>query len=366
VRDLHWLFIQPHDVWMFRDARPFTAGTEFVARSLFPPPPDTIFGALRTFALEAHGILWQNDPDHYRVPQEVLDRWGAPATKTEPAKPPQITLHGPFVARKTPAGITRLIQMPQDVVRRKDSNSYHLLTPKSADFITEAPFAGWLPLMPPDDAPYEAAQGWLDDAMLEAYLRGTPPTAPIETRHIYQFEERTGVALTGARTAREHHYYRARMVRPAEDVGLLVGIAPDSEFNTITEGTLAIGGEGRMGHFMTVTYAPPSLLASSGQLKVVTLTPAYFMGGWRPLRDSWAPWFGAEARLVSLANGRTLPISGWDMAKGKPKPLRQMVPPGSVFYFREVTSLTLPFTEVPDDKPELGRIGYGAIAAGAW
>ncbi|MBL8152360.1 MAG: CRISPR-associated protein Cmr3, partial [Blastocatellia bacterium] len=38
------LFIEPSDVWLFRDARPFAAGEQSRATSLFPPTPRTIQG----------------------------------------------------------------------------------------------------------------------------------------------------------------------------------------------------------------------------------------------------------------------------------------------------------------------------------
>jgi CRISPR-associated protein Cmr3 len=358
-----WIFIQPHDVWMFRDARPFAAGSAFVARSLFPPPPETVLGALRTLAIEARGIQW---PDYYKrkVPQEILDHWGAPATPDIPAAlAGNVILQGPFVARQTATGITRLTPMPRDIVRRKDDDTYQLLCPQAANFLTDPPFAGWMPLLPPNDGHYEAAEGWLDDAMLAAYLNGTAPTKPIKIEAIFAQEERIGVTVTGKRTAREHHFYRARMVRPAEDVGLLVGINPALEFK---RGVIALGGEGRMGYFTTVDYSPPAPPTASTQVKLLTLTPAYFSGGWQPASNNWGPWVGSRARLISLATGRALPISGWNMALHRPKPQRNLVPPGSVYYFADATIPTTPFTETADDAPELGQGGYGAIAVGSW
>lgn len=45
------LFMQAEDVLLFRDGRPFNAGSDHEARSLFPPPPSVIQGVLRSHYL---------------------------------------------------------------------------------------------------------------------------------------------------------------------------------------------------------------------------------------------------------------------------------------------------------------------------
>jgi len=52
-----WIFIKAHDVWMFRDSKPFTAGESFFARSMFPPQPGTTQGLIRSFHYEHTGQI---------------------------------------------------------------------------------------------------------------------------------------------------------------------------------------------------------------------------------------------------------------------------------------------------------------------
>ncbi len=47
MKKLTWFTITPLDVWMFRDAKPFSPGERAWAGSLFPPPGQAIAGAVR-------------------------------------------------------------------------------------------------------------------------------------------------------------------------------------------------------------------------------------------------------------------------------------------------------------------------------
>jgi len=61
------LFFEAVDVWLFRDGRPFTAGSDHVAHSVFPPYPSVMQGAIRSnqlvllnVDLKAHRITIRN------------------------------------------------------------------------------------------------------------------------------------------------------------------------------------------------------------------------------------------------------------------------------------------------------------------
>jgi hypothetical protein len=56
------LFLEPLDVWLFRDGRPFMAGQQFRAASRFPPSPLVVQGALRAYHLMVHSTvpLWDS------------------------------------------------------------------------------------------------------------------------------------------------------------------------------------------------------------------------------------------------------------------------------------------------------------------
>src|SRR5262245_50562932 len=97
---MHWIFLQPQDVWMFRDAKPFSAGDGFIARSQFPPNPQSIQGAIRTHAIEMSGVDWV---DFNAGHDATLAKRIGSSTSLGALK-----LQGPFLAQK-PAGQQRPI-----------------------------------------------------------------------------------------------------------------------------------------------------------------------------------------------------------------------------------------------------------------
>ncbi len=379
-----WYFIEPQDVLMFRTAKPFAAGQSFVARSMFPPNPQTMQGALRACVIEHSAVAWdvfrrRLDEDR-AVVQELQAQIGVPATyQGDEASLGSFTMQGPFVAY-CPTGtnqVRRLIRIPLDVLRHKDDlQRYAILSPQELDFDTDM-FDNWRPLGLNTPAEgFEQAAGWLDDAGFNAYLNGDllnyldefsnkgEPLPILESSQVFMYDERVGLALDlSRRGAAEGMLYHAEFARPAPGIGLLVALP--SGMLPAEVGTLNLGGEARTAHYRAVDYQPTSPQIQ-GNLKVVLLTPAYFEGGWQPANGDWSPWVGENATLVSMAIGRPNLISGWDAAKREPKPLYHYLPAGSVFYFENATAPTIPFTDTPNGDLDNGKLGFGAVAVGTW
>lgn len=368
-----WIFIEAHDVWMFRDAKPFTAGEGFIARSTFPPYPQTVQGAIRSLVIEQSGI--SHADFRSRADEMLLGKIGAPATtKAGNATLGNFWMKGPYVACRRGEKIRLLVPTPLDVIRRKDNpdGPFVLLRPQPPDFACNVPFDGWQMLVPPDTKEYEPAGGWLRQADFERYLNGQPPKSKhvVKTSDIYELDGRVGLALDYTRrTHRESMFYNIEFARPQRDIGLLVEV-PEGLL-VESSGFITLGGESRMGRYETVDFALPTN-THKGKIKMVLLTPAYFSGGWQPENGNWSRWVGHEGQLVSMALGRPDLISGWDVVRNQPKPLYHYVPAGSVYYFENATTPTMPFTEtVPDasfegNKLDAGRVGFGAFAVGTW
>jgi len=116
---------------------------------------------------------------------------------------------------------------------------------------------------------------------------------------------------------------------------------------------MKFGGEGR--HVIiraTESGADwPSVPPQAGKGRIVLLTtPAYF-NGWKPP--------GLEP--VAAAVGGYQAVSGWDLAKGGPKPNRFMIPAGSVYFF---PSGTQPPDELVDRED--AKAGWGCFVEGNW
>lgn len=361
-----WLFIQANDVLMFRDSRPFAAGQNFRARSLFPPTPRTMQGVIRSHYLEMREVEWAAFAKNQIAP-EIRKAIGSPDSLGE------LTLSGPFVAQETNGEIIRLVQAPFDLMQPKPGTGTEERTPlilapeREPSFKTNAPFKGWRALRPPKGeniAAYENAAGWLNEGELAAYLRGAPLGQIIPNERVFAREDRVGIGLSRHRTVQRSLFYEAQFIRTQPDIGLLVevnaGLFPDGQ------GLIAIGGEGRSGWYRKVSYRSVLPKAKDGRVKVVLLTPAYFSGGWQPRDGNWSPWLGPTARLVSLAIGKPLLISGWDLARKRPRALHHYLPAGSVFFFEDAHISDKPFTETPPDSPDAGAMGFGAFATSNW
>jgi len=141
-----WLFIQANDVLMFRDSKPFAAGQNFKARSMFPPTPRTMQGVIRSHYLEIKGVDWYAYRDR-KVDPDILKAVGGPGDLGN------LKLTGPFVAQEKNGKIIRLVRTPLDLLQPKDKNSDRpliLLAPeREPTFQTNAPFEGWRALRGP-------------------------------------------------------------------------------------------------------------------------------------------------------------------------------------------------------------------------
>lgn len=366
-----WVFIEASDVWLFRDNKPFSAQQNFVARGQFPPTPMTMQGVVRTHYLESQLLLEGRTWDDYRrgnVSARIVETVGLPAFQDRPIIPGALHMTGPFVARRNKDGtVERLLHAPLDVLKHENGEC-RLLKPsrqQNYDFKTDPPFSGWRPLVGGGEG-YKEAHGWLTETQYARYLKGDISSISklLSDDDVFQIEDRVGLALDyGRRANAESMFYRAEFIRPCDQVGLLIHVNLDL-FEKET-GYLNLGGESRSGHFRVMKSVNSLPQTGRGNVKIVLLTPAYFTQGWMPAGEDWSHWVGS-GRLVSIAVGKPHLISGWDMAKNEPKPLRHYIPAGSVFFFENAEVSGKPFTETPPDSLDHGAMGFGTFAAGTW
>lgn len=353
------LFLEPLDVWLFRDGRPFRASQQFRAASRFPPSPLVMQGALRAYHLMVHT----------RVP--VHDQRAVAAAVGEPDDWGSLRLAGPLVARRDRTGsLELLVPPPADAVAHRNALRRLPAPEEPPDGLRlPVPTPRLFPLWTLDEvtASKSARRLWLRLADLAAYCRGEEvPGIPQDA--LWVEEVRIGIAQDSERrTTREGHYYEARYVRPYPGVGLLVtfgGLAWPEE-----RGLLALGGERRSAQFEAVSSValpePPDPLPE--RFVLYFLTPAIFELGWRP-RD-WNRFFDGEVELVAAALERYETIGGFDVASGRERAGHRAVPAGSAYYFvargeaRLRRTTNLPVATVSDWGQE---IGFGSVAIGVW
>lgn len=354
------LLLTPVDVWLFRDGRPFDAGSDHFARSLFPPSPTVIQGAVRSHHLRLHNVDLGD-------PKAIADCVG---TATDFGS---LRLRGPFVVRREGDRWVRYFPAPADAVPALQHGHIVAATPRPpTDLDVQTCHDAALPMLlfPPDGTPprKQADDQWLSEDALRDYLAGRPvPTCP--AAELLTTEHRYGVGIQPGRNrvadAERGLLYAVAFTRTQADVGLYLELSGYDGWPP--RGVMRLGGEGHGAYFERVDPLPKPPLPDPlpERFKVCFLTPTHFEDGWRP-RD-WTKFFAGQVQLVAVALRRYETRGGFDLAGRTQKPARRFVPAGSVYYFRAADSARLRDDLVnqalTDFAPE---IGFGQVWVAPW
>lgn len=349
------LFIEPVDVWLFRDGRPFTAGSDHRVRSLFPPYPSVMQGVIRSHHLVVQGVDLRD--------QQAIKKAVGTATDYR-----DLRLRGPFIARRENSQIVRYFPAPADATQQ--DGQLQALVPqdkKPAGILTSAPTS----LLLWDEGEPEKRKGnqWLSESELLSYLDGELVT-PIPMEELFRRENRFGIGLDDTtRTTRRVEsgglLYEVEFIRPCENVGLEVEVQGLTGWPS--SGVMRMGGEGRGGRFepsnASAWPVPPHPLPT--RFKVYFATPTFFTEGWR-LKD-WSKFFQGEVRLVAAAVGRYESVGGFDWAASKHKSAHRYVPAGSVYFFECQGVASVKPDLVNGAVTDVGaEIGFGQIIIRRW
>lgn len=370
-----WLFIEPLDVWLFRDGRPFDAGSDHRASSLFPPNPTTLQGAIRSKVLS----LYKVDLEDYlrrKSNSEVAQQIGWPPVLEqgrvkEEGTLGSLQLRGPFVARREAGKVIPYFPCPADVLKAEAIVKLRP-EPEPAFAANWPELANWpesklRPLVYDEIMSAEETHAWLSAHSLSRYLAGEPLQSEDLTpeRSLFTRESRFGVAIESAvKRPEEGLLYQVEYIRPAAGVGLLMEVMGIEEGRWEKAGLLSLGGEARAARYKVLDAAPawPQSQMGGGKFKLYLATPTWFGAGWQS--SDWKLFFDpAPKRLIAAAVARPQPIGGWDVAHNRQKPMRRYAPAGSVYYFEGDTAPT----EKPicDDEAE-AAIGFGQYLTGRW
>lgn len=401
-----WLWLEPLDVLMFRDSRPFAGGETHRARSIFPPSPLTFQGALRTkllaHMLSQHNLTLSDFARFLRAeqkPSESLE--GIVSVLGDANHFGKFRMTGPFVARKgsqdpepelffpipfdllgVEAGVVSLSPLSETAPVKWDAEWKEALKP----------------LWPgPGQAKLQELSGfWLTSQGLQKYLQGeTNGVHPVAAADVYVREQRVGIQLQrGRRAVVTGMLYTADFIRLQKDHGFVVKVeleGDDMHLDPLREpGLLSLGGEGRACMYEELKCDPLERLQAAkdhdrqAAFKLYLATPAIFQQGWLPdfldpntLQGSIE---SLEVQLVAAAVGKPWPIGGWDLAHNKPKDLYYAVPPGSVYFFEVKNGDAFKVAELFHGKTrlqelgnrgnswltELAHVGFGLTFVGRW
>lgn len=363
--------LRPLDVLFFRDGRPFGAATR---ASTDLPQPQTLAGAISTALLQKYACDFDALATRVRSGQCPRDAIRAACGEAWIA---DVQVRGPWLAWRGADGkgsLDVLLPMPAILHAAKDTKD------EAADqlyplhpFPRGATLPGWTP---PEAGvrplwlwaakTTEAARGYLGRAGLEAFLAGKPVLQQhvVDAEQLFARDHRTGIGIQPDRlTSEEGQIYMASFLalNPAAEVCLYAEVQVPGGHADALDGISMIpfGGEGRRVAVerQDSRFSWPQVTPDEQHKPLLLLTsPGLFdEPNWRPAC--------LNGRLVSAAVPGAVAVSGWDLARGGPKPTRFAAAAGSV-YFLDTLPPSLPDTLA--DREDDRRQGWGCYLQGVW
>ncbi len=313
------LRITPFDTVFFRDGKPFMREEESWADGLFPPPPSVLLGALRSAAIAQ------------QLQQEPLN--------TLIALSESISVAGTWLH----ANDKQLFPAPLDLFKADKDALPQSMPLQKIEFESNIPSNLSHVFLPEVNGKQEEASGkWIEKSTLTRYFQGNEPLEHWYDLNALKTEElKTGIGRNDEKhTAQDGQLYRYQMQRTEilnPHSGLLDALDIIVQFENLPKdfadnGMLQLGGERKAAAYTTEKEwkLPPSSI-NSRIFKLVLLTPGIFSGtegqAWWP--EKILAQHGLK--LLAAATGKPWSTGGFDMVLKKPKPMRKVVPAGSVY-----------------------------------
>jgi len=306
---MDWYSFLPQDTLFFRGAEPAVMGESHTASPIFPPPAQTLAGALRTAVLLQHGIEPRSYNEGRILPQQVA----AVSAIGPSGTPSPFNVIGPFFLQQgrfwVPCPYCWFT--PKDDGPPPASSMYNVTVGR--------PVANRLIVSKSGDRLYWAKGNNLNSlggrwVPLEELYGQEPKKTIKKTGDFFVSEIRTGIALdvkASRRSVRDGHLYAFVHARLLEGVELAFGTT--QSLPLAESGVLKLGAEQRFGAYRRVA-GPRWGCGASDLFMTLSLLEA-----------------GDEANRHCVATGRILYYGGWDLHRRFHKPMKGYFPPGSVF-----------------------------------
>ena len=388
------LVLEPLDVLFFRDGRPFEQASHARSRSL--PLPQTVAGAITTALLENGGCNFSKLVGDVRKGASFSQALANQNRELEWIA--SVRLRGPWLALRHRGKLHLLFAAPANVYYTDTTKELFALRPSTAALPgwkgTRSGKCGLRPLWwtgEEDLTPYPGLFTW---ELIRRYLHGEPVdldcllheyqacgllrspdalatieelTARLRRRVLTGRDRRTGIGIDARSfSVKQGMIYSVEFLallwEPQEELQAVLYAEvdlPDGEWPEKLN-VLHLGGEGRHVRVIPQATRPcwDELCRKPGQGEkplLVLTTPGIFKQGWKPeCLDQLV-----EAAAVSGYEA----VSGWDLARGGPKPSRFAVPAGSVYFLKEQPD---PPPDVLSDDPLDRQQGWGCFLQGVW
>jgi CRISPR-associated protein Cmr3 len=371
------LALVPRDGFFAKDGRGWHTSASGRGHGLDWPWPSTVLGALRS--------LWGRSEETRSNTTFTPDDW---RSRTLP-----IQLGRTLVLRREHGAAWRVEDatwpIPLDALWLEGRNEVHRLDPVTPIAPTlgrdddEAREALWRPV--PDDAQKPlASPRWWSSEEFTSWLAGKPVSARDEAlRTTRRIQVHVGIRPEEL-TSDDGVLFSHDVVETVDSGGewaLGVEVAlPAGELPRVA----TFGSDSRISlveSLPTMLFEPPARLieafgAASPGLRLVAASPLCFTKGWLPdgFVNTNGEYRGQLAGLDVILRAAFVPrpihVSGWNMAKGEPKPTSRMVPPGAVYFFERTDGQ--PFGEAEAKSLWLTALGtrtdegFGRVVPGVW
>lgn len=315
------------DTLFFKDGKPFSMGEESWADGIFPPPPSVIYGSLRS-------AYFGENPQYFNKANKIDD----------PTKNLKILgIHFSI-------GGEEYYPIPFDLVKKKSEkkDKAYLMKPNKSIPLNSSSFLNDI-LSPEFDDEIEAVEGGLiSQNDLYRYLNGKEKEFYyLPLSNFIQSEPKVGIGRDNAtHSTSDGKLYRVGMKRLEEKKDF------QKESNTLSliiefegiqlqkSGFLKLGAEGKVAHYEEIKtnneHRNNEQLKTQDEtlFKLYLSTPALFKNGWIPDLNNNPLLKDLELEIISVCLSKPQNIGGFDMQKKLPKPMRKVVPAGSVYIFK--------------------------------
>jgi len=343
------ILLNPNDVLMFRESKPFTAGEAHLARTTLPLP-QAIAGALRSAIL-------------------LNSNFSAKELAGYKQEEPEFKILGSFFYDGQ-----EFFHIPLDIVETKGLKGYFFVKPlrlPNGHFV----FKG-------RHIHFESVGGFLSYDNLVRYLKGDLREEELEEvvrDDLFVKESRIGIKLSDAKVAGEGYFYKAEFLRLKDNVELSVWIGNKAEeVRKYLGGLIRLGGESRFARVKIENSDPLEKLRDawdeilksineSGRFKLYVATPTLVENSssctWN-IKHKLSNELKIKIKAIYPLIGKPISFSGWDYAENKPKPTRYAIPAGSIYFveFEGEIKLNQPYLKLG----ELTKLGYGLCFLGVW
>ena len=367
MTNMQTIQIEAFDTLFFKDGKPFSMGEDTWADGIFPPPPSVIYGALRTAyaASNPEGITFgkQGNVDEKTAGLEIHSIYYRINGNN------YLPLPADMVEKKNKSKGTR----NKEAIGKKYAYNSLVFTKAPANLASSLdPDLGGFFQYAGEEEVESIDGGLLGEESLRDYLSGSGNGFSGRlVSDFFETEPKIGIGrnnLTNA--AADGQLYRVGMRRPN---GLDIRVT-FSGLNLPEKGILKLGAEMKAAKYRQIDtdealdLRPPSPLEAQF-LKVYLATPGLFEQGYPDLEKLGI----TGATFLGRANSRSIPLGGFDMKQGKPKPMLQLFPAGSVFVFELPELVKLAFhsqgikanqAENSETARSLDRQGFGICYLG--